>query len=148
MNGATWYLDLPNYLTSKELEFLNRVILKIKCGIVANNISHLRIVTKKIGGSFLNVYNTKTIQTFKDFGLQKFFIAELPENEINTLKVDFDYNFKEKVYMTLKFCPMKEVTGADCGHCPFNQGWTYRLNNKEFKLTRKKCVECTFYLTD
>ena len=50
--------------------------------------------------------------------------------------------------MTLKFCPMKELYKNDCSNCTFSDGYTYKLNNMEFKLKRKKCDECTFYLTD
>jgi len=148
MKGKYWYLDLPNYCTSKELAFFKSLVSKINCGIVANNISHISFATRKIGGAFLNVYNTKTVEVFKDFGIQKFFIAELRDEDIENLKVDFEYNVREKVYMTLKFCPMKELYKNDCSNCTFSDGYTYKLNNMEFKLKRKKCDECTFYLTD
>lgn len=148
MNGGNWYLDLPNYCTSKEIEFFKSIVSKTKCGIVANNLSQLSFVTRKLGGQFLNVYNTKTIDALKDFGLQKFFIAELEEKQVKELNEDFEYSFREKVYMTLKFCPIKELYKNNCDNCPFSNGYTYKLNDKEFKLSRKKCLECTFYLTD
>lgn len=148
MNGACWYLDLPNYCTSNEIEFFNKVISKTNCGIVANNLSHLKYVTCKIGGSFLNVYNTKTIELLKDFGVLKFFIAELESEDVENLKSDFEYNFRDRVYMTLRFCPIKEYNKTDCNNCTFNNKYTYKLNSKEFKLKRKRCNDCTFYLTD
>lgn len=148
MNGNGWYLDVPNYCTSKEMEFFKDIISKTNAGIVANNLSHLSFVTRKIGGKFLNIYNSKTVDLLKDFGIHKFFIAELTEDEVKKFKTDFEYNFDERVYMTLKFCPMKELGEFDCGKCSFSNNFTYKLNKKEFRIERKKCIECTFYLTD
>lgn len=148
MDGKDWYLDLPNYATQKEVELLKQILNKTNAGVVVNNLYALDFNCKKIGGSFLNVYNSFSVNLLKEFDIEKIFIAEAGENEVLSFYESFEYAYREKVYMTLKFCPIKQIYKVDCANCKWSNGLKYKLNNKEFALKRKKCIDCTFYLTD
>ena len=58
---AEWFLDIPNYATSKEVELYEKWVKEFNIGVVVNNIYALDFNCSKIGGSFLNVYNSYAI---------------------------------------------------------------------------------------
>jgi len=51
--------------------------------------------------------------------------------------------------MTLRHCPMKNLLNGSCSNCPYEDGYSYKMEGgKVMKLKRKKLSTCTFYLTD
>ena len=129
------YLDLPNFALEKDIELLKNIVTKTKIGIVANNYYALTFDTSDIiiGGG-LNVYNSFTAKIYN-----KPIICA--ESNIAT--------FLKYPYMTLRHCPMKNHLNANCNNCPYNNNYTYRMDNgKILKLKRKKISTCTFYLCD
>ena len=113
---------------------LKNIIEKTGVGVVANNYYALTLSDNIIIGAGLNVYNS-----FTAFELNKpFFTAESELGE----RIDF-------AYMTLRHCPMKNLLNASCESCPYEDGFTYKMDSgKVVKLKRKKLSTCTFYLTD
>ena len=113
---------------------LKNIIEKTGISIVANNYYALTLTDNYIIGAGLNVYNS-----FSAFELKKpFFTAESEMAK----RIDF-------AYMTFRHCPMKNLLNASCESCPFDVGFTYKMDSgKVMKLKRKKLSTCTFYLTD
>ncbi len=132
--GCKPYLDTPNFALEKDVELLKNIIKNCQIGIVANNYYALNLTDDVIVGAGLNVYNN-----FTAFELGKeFFVAEGDLAK----RVDFSY-------MTLRHCPMKNLLGANCSACPFEDGYAYKMESgKVMRLKRKKLSSCTFYLTD
>ena len=127
------YLDTPNFALKEDIELLNEIINQTKISIIANNYYALNFQTNIVIGAGLNVYNNQTAKIYN-----KPIITA--ESEIST-KIDYPY-------MTLRHCPMKSNMGANCGNCPYSDGYTYKMDNgKILKLKRKKLSTCTFYLT-
>lgn len=129
------YLDLPNFALAKDISLLKEIVAKTKIGIVANNYYALDFDTDDIViGSGLNVYNSYTAKIFSK----------------PVLCAESDIATKEKYpYMTLRHCPMKNLLHANCDKCPYDNNYTYRMDNgKILKLKRKKMTTCTFYLCD
>lgn len=129
------YLDLPNFALAQDILLLKEIVKKSNIGIVANNYYALDFDTDNIViGGGLNVYNSYTAKIYN-----KPIICA--ESNIAT---------KQKYpYMTLRHCPMKNLLHATCNKCPYNNNYTYRMDNgKILKLKRKKMSTCTFYLCD
>ncbi len=129
------YLDLPNFALEKDIELLKNIVLETKIGIVANNYYALDFKTNDIiiGGG-LNVYNS--------------FTAKIFNKPIICAESNIATNIKYP-YMTLRHCPMKNHLKANCNNCPYNNNYTYKMDNgKVLKLKRKKISTCTFYLCD
>lgn len=132
--GKIAYLDTPNFALKNDIELLKKIIKKTGVGVVANNYYALTLSDNLVIGAGLNVYNS-----FTAFELKKpFFTAESNLGE----RIDC-------AYMTLRHCPMKNLLNASCEKCPYEQGFTYKMDSgKVMKLKRKKLSTCTFYLTD
>lgn len=131
-NGAIGYLDTPNFATKESVEILEDIINKTGIKIVANNLYAMQFNTEKIIGGGLNVFNVYTAELFNS----------------KVIKAEGEKSIKFQ-YMTLRHCPFKNNLGANCNKCPYEKGYSYRLENgKELKLKRKKLSDCTFYLTD
>ena len=128
------YLDTPNFALEKDIRLLKNIVKSTGVGVVANNYYALILSQNYIIGAGLNVYNS-----FTAFELGKpFFTAE---SEIGK-RIDF-------AFMTLRHCPMKNLLNASCEKCPYEDGFTYKMDSgKVMKLKRKKLTSCTFYLTD
>lgn len=133
-SGKIAYLDTPNFALKNDIELLKKIIKKTGIGVVANNYYALTLSDNLVIGAGLNVYNS-----FTAFELKKpFFTAESNLGE----RIDC-------AYMTLRHCPMKNLLNASCEKCPYEQGFTYKMDSgKVMKLKRKKLSTCTFYLTD
>lgn len=124
-------LNLPNFALQQDVDMLKQIVEKTKITIVANNLYALNFDTEKIIGGGLNVYNSYTANYFN----LPFIKAE-------------GGNYKAP-YMTMRHCPMKQHLSADCTHCPFKNGYYYKMQNgKKLKLKRVKMSTCTFCLTD
>jgi len=94
-----------------------------------NNSYALHFNTEKIIGGGMNVYNSYSANYFN-----------LPyiQAEGDTYKMP---------YMTLMHCPMKNLLKANCGNCPYKEGYEYVIQNgRRFKLRRIKISSCTFEL--
>lgn len=128
------FLDLPNYATKKDVNFLQEIVEKNNLPIIANNYYSLDFNTEKVIGGGLNVFN------------------HYSANYYNLPIIFSEDCFEKKTkfpYMTLLHCPMKNHLGATCNNCPYKNGYTYVMQNgKELKLKRKKLSSCVFYLTD
>lgn len=125
------YLNLPNFVLKKDIEFLRKIVEKTKVGVVVNNLYGLEFDAEKIVGGGMNVYNSYTA---------KYFNLPYISAENGTFKMP---------YMTLRHCPMKEHLNASCNNCPYQDGYKYVMDNgNTLKLKRLKMSTCTFYLTD
>ena len=132
--GKNFYLDIPNFALESDIHLLKEIIEKTKASIVANNMYALCFDTEIVVGGGLNVFNKKTA---KYYG-KKFVVAE---GDVGN-RVNFPY-------MTLRHCPMKSNLNATCKNCPYQDGFSYRMQNgKILNLKRKKLSTCTFYLVD
>ena len=128
------YLDTPNFALKSDIELLKTMVKNTGVGVVANNYYALTLSENYIIGAGLNVYNS-----FTAFELKKPFITA--EGDMGK-RINF-------AYMTLRHCPMKNLLNASCEKCPFEDGFTYKMDSgKVMKLKRKKLASCTFYLTD
>ena len=126
------YLDLPNYATKKDIEYLKTLVEKLNIKVVANNYYVLSVFDDCVIGAGLNVYNSVTADIFS----LPFITAESDLGE----RIDYPY-------MTFRHCPMKSHLKAGCDKCPYRDGYVYRMDNgKVLKLKRKKISTCTFYL--
>lgn len=125
-------LNLPNFALKPDIEFLRDLVEKNKIAVLANNLYALDFNTKIYLGGGMNVYN--------NFSASVFGLPFIPAENIEQHTMP---------YMTLRHCPMKEHLHANCGNCPYHNGYEFVLNTgKRFKLKRKKLSTCTFYLTD
>lgn len=128
------FLDLPNFALKKDVAHLKNLVKKTNITIIANNCFALDFDAEMVIGAGMNVYNSVTASIFDKPILTA-------ESDIST-RIDFPY-------MTLRHCPFKCHFGASCANCPYEDGFTYRMDNgKVLKLKRKKLSTCTFYLTD
>lgn len=125
------YLNLPNFVLKKDIEFLRNIVEKTKVGVVVNNLYGLEFNTEKIIGGGMNVYNSYTAKYF------------------NLPYISAENGIFKMPYMTLRHCPMKEHLNANCNNCPYQDGYKYVMDNgNTLKLKRLKMSTCTFYLTD
>lgn len=132
--GKNFYLSTPNFALEKDIAILTDIVKKTGCGVVANNYYALNLCDKIIVGAPLNVYNNFTANELN----LPFITAEIDLGS----RIDF-------AYMTLRHCPMKAHLNGNCNNCPYQDGFTYTMDNgKVLKLKRKKLSTCTFYLTD
>ncbi|MBE7076372.1 MAG: U32 family peptidase [Clostridiales bacterium] len=123
-------LDLPNFALNEDVIYLKDLVENLQVAILVNNPYALNFNTIKYIGWGMNVYNSYTANYFN-------LPYVLPENEKNI----------SAPVMTLRHCPMKNILGATCETCPYNNNYTYKMQNgKVLKLKRKKLSTCTFYL--
>lgn len=128
------YLDLPNFATKQDVEYLKNIVEKNKLPIIANNYYALTFNTEIIIGGGLNVYNHYSANFYN--------LPIICSEDSVTSKTKFPY-------MTLRHCPFKNDLGATCDKCPYKNGYTLTMQNgKDLKIKRKKLSSCTFYLTD
>lgn len=128
------YLDLPNFATRQDVEFLKNLVEKHHLPIVANNYYALTFNTEIVIGGGLNVYNHYSASFYN--------LPIICSEDSIAPRADFPY-------MTLRHCPFKNDLGATCDKCPYQKGYSLALQNgKELKIKRKKLSSCTFYLTD
>lgn len=129
--GKKAILDTPNFATEKDIKLLKNIINSTKICILANNYYALSLSSNFAIGAGLNVYNG---------------YSPLCDFEILTAELEQSCKFP---YMTLRHCPLKNHIGATCNNCPFDDDYSYKMDNgKILKLKRKKLSSCTFYLTD
>lgn len=149
-NNINGYIDIPNFATKTDIDMIDLAIGQTNLGIVANNLYALNFNCKKIGGQFLNIYNSYTIKVLKQLGdFEAIFVEELSNDEIEDLNANIPLIKRERVYMTLLHCPFKNNLQCECNNCKFNNNATYTINNgKKFKLKRKKTSTCVFLLKD
>ncbi len=132
--GKNAFLDTPNFALKNDIDLLRQIVENTGVGVVANNYYALTFGDNLLIGGGLNVYNSFTASELK----KPFFTAESDMAK----RIDF-------AYMTLRHCPMKNLLNANCDKCPFDVGFTYKMDSgKVMKLKRKKLSTCTFYLTD
>ena len=149
-NNVNGYIDLPNFATKQDIEMINKTLSQTSLGVVANNIYALGFNCKKIGGQFLNVYNSFTVRALSELcEFDALFVEELRKEQINNLKTNLPLLTREKVYMTLLHCPFKQNMGCDCSSCAYTNKATFTINSgKKFKIKRKKTASCVFLLKD
>ncbi len=129
--NKTAILNIPNFALAKDIEMLRNLIEKTHIAIMINNLYALSFDTKIHIGGGMNVYNNYTAEYLS----APYLTAE---------KSDF-----KLPYMTLRHCPMKEHLSADCSHCPYKDGYYYKMENGTIlKLKRVKMSTCTFYLSE
>ncbi len=132
--GKEFYLDLPNFALEKDIDALKKIVSDCNVCVVANNYYALSLTDNFVVGGGLNVYNHTTASIFNKPVMSV-------ESDIST-KTDFPY-------MTLRHCPFKNHLNANCANCPYENGYTFRMENgKQLNLKRKKLSTCTFYLSD
>ena len=118
--------------------------------MVVNNLYGLTFDCKKLGGQFLNIYNSYTLHILKQLGnFDAMFVEELTDSQITELQTDMPLLRRERAYMTLLHCPFKNNLQCECNNCKFNTNTTYTINSgKKFKIKRKKTANCVFLLKD
>jgi len=146
---SDYYLDLPIFATTNEIEFFKKILQKASFGVVANNYYALNLSKKTIIGMGLNVYNTLTYDFYKKLGFDKIILSkELLEHELD----EFEDNAivqttGREEYMTLKHCPYKEFFASSCDKCKYKQWVVYKMQNgRKLLLERKKVFTCQFSL--
>ena len=149
VNNIQGYIDLPNFATQQDLIKIHNALTDTSLGVVANNIYALGFDCKMIGGQFLNIYNSFTIQVLNMLHpLDAMFVEELTDVELQQLTTSVPLLRRERVYMTLLHCPFKQNVGCNCGDCKYNEA-SYTINSgKKFKVKRKKTTSCVFLLKD
>ena len=149
-NKINGYIDLPNFATEQDINMISKALTRTSLGVVANNLYALNFNCKKIGGQFLNVYNSFTIRALTELcKLDAIFVEELRAEEINNLISNIPLITREKVYMTLLHCPFKQNLGCDCSNCGYTNKASFTINSgKKFNIKRKKTSTCVFLLKD
>lgn len=128
------YLDLPNFLLDADFEILKQIIDKTNIAVVANNVGELELGKTKVIGSGMNVYNSQSANVFDA-------PVMFAENS--------DFQISPYPYMTLRHCPFKQHSHANCKNCPYKNGYYFEMQNgKKLFVKRKKLSTCTFYLVD
>lgn len=147
--GVDGYIDLPVFATDADIKLIQSIISSTDLGVVVNNLYGLSFDCKKIGGQFLNIYNSYTINLLTELSeFQAFFVEELTNIQLNKLNSSLPLLRREKAYMTLVHCPFKSHIGGDCANCKFDDA-TYTINTgKCFAVKRKKTANCVFVLKD
>lgn len=148
-NKVKGFIDLPVFATESDINIIKKVLDNTNLGVVVNNLYGLNFDCNKMGGQFLNIYNSYTLKILNQIDkFEGFFIEELKDSEFKNIITDRVLLRREKVYMTLLHCPFKVNIGGDCSKCKYDQA-TYTLNTgKRFKIKRKKTVNCIFLLKD
>ena len=149
-NNINGYIDIPNFATKQDIEMIKYVLDKTSIGVVVNNLYGLCFDCRKIGGQFLNVYNSYTLQVLEHLGnFEAMFVEELNDKQMAELQTNVPLLKRERAYMTLLHCPFKTNMQCECGTCKFDDNATYTINSgKKFKIKRKKTVTCVFMLKD
>ncbi len=125
-------LNLPNFATHEDIEYLKQILNKVDISILVNNPYAFTFANKKYIGAGLNVYNNYSANYYN-----------LPY-----LTAENQQNYKMP-YMTLRHCPIKQFLNGDCANCKYSPNLKYKMQNgKILKLSRIKLKTCTFYLTD
>ncbi|MEG1922956.1 MAG: DUF3656 domain-containing protein [Clostridia bacterium] len=149
-----WYLDLPNYANSDDLEVIVNWIERYKVkAIVANNIYAISFakehLLKFIGGLGLNISNKATAEYLYKKGAEAFIYSmELSKRDIDKIGLGGYIFTQGDIYnMTLSHCPYKLVFGyEDCLKCKCDDGdmeYVDELSN-HFKIQRRKISKCYF----
>ncbi len=145
-NKCDGYLDLPNFATEQDILKITKVLNETNLGIVANNLYAFKFNCKKIGGQFLNIYNSYTIQQLLELDkMQACFVEEIDREDLN---LSVPLLKRENVYMTLLHCPFKQNLGGDCNNCKYNKASYTMSNGRKFNIKRKKTYNCVFLLKD
>lgn len=149
-NSINGYIDIPNFATEQDVKIIKNILSKTNLGIVANNLYAFDFDCKMIGGQFLNVYNSYTLDVLQRLHkLEAAFVEELGANDIDKLQTDLSILKREKVYMTLLHCPFKQNENCDCGDCKYSDEARFKINSgKQFNIKRKKTATCVFLLKD
>ena len=146
------YLNLPVINLYEEIETIKEALSKIdNLGIIANNYSHLQLTTinKTIIGSNLNVFNSSTVAYYASLGYKNLILSieDIDYQKIKNSGVNlFAFSNFYPEYMYFKHCPVREHFVKDCKECKFNQNFSYKLNNIDFVLKRRKIKFCQFVL--
>ena len=144
------YIDMPNFATDKDIKLIKLALEQTSLGVVANNLYALNFDCLKIGGQFLNIYNSFTLYVLNKLaGINVAFVEELTAGQISKLQTDTRLLKREPVYMTILHCPFKTHLKCECVNCKFDANATYTINSgKKFKIKRKKTSTCVFMLKD
>ena len=127
--GAKPFVDLPNFATNADVEYLKKILSPLNVGVVANNYWSLCMPNEKVAGSLLNVYNNQSAS-----------VLGMPVIDSKTTKPP---------YMTLRFCPFKQYLKCDCKNCKYkDNSYFVTENGKKLKISRKRITSCSFYLSD
>jgi len=149
-NNLNGFIDIPNFATEQDIKIIKNVLSKTNLGVVANNLYAFDFECKMIGGQFLNVYNSYTLDVLQGLHkLEAVFVEELNINDIDKLQTDLPILKREKVYMTLLHCPFKQHTNCNCNDCKYSDDSRFKINSgKQFNIKRKKTATCVFLLKD
>ncbi len=149
-NGVMGYIDLPNFATERDIVLIKEALNQTNLGAVVNNLWALDLDCNKLGGQFLNMYNSFAIKALQQItDLKAVFVEELKEEQINALKTNTPILRRERVYMTLLHCPFKQNFNCDCASCKYADNASFTINSgKKFKVKRKKTATCVFLLKD
>ncbi len=127
--GARPFVDLPNFVTNADAEYLIKILSPLNVGVVVNNYWALCLPNEKVAGSLLNVFNNVSAK-----------VLGLPV---------LSGRVARPPYMTLRACPFKQYLKCDCKNCKYKSGsYFVTENGKKLKITRKRITSCNFYLND
>ena len=138
--GIQPFLDTPHFALAADIATLGTILAHTGVGIVAHNYYALGFDCPILVGSGLNVYNSVTAALYAGPSPLWPRIQGIVAPQCGGILAP---------YMTLRHCPLKAHLGADCAHCPYQEGmYDYLFENKVLRLKRKRLADCTFYLTD
>ncbi len=146
------FISFPIMVWLKDLEIIKKIIKICKLwGIYANNYYALTLAKpdKTIIGSTMNVYNSYSVNFYKELGYDNIVltIEDIDLSQIKNSGVTlFQMIHYYPEYMYLKHCPIKENLNVSCNNCQYNSYYEYKLNSKIFRLIRRKILSCQFVL--
>ena len=145
-------LKLPNVARGKDIDNIYKIIEGSKeiSGIYADNLYAIEIANrfdlKVVGGSVLNIYNSKTVKRLE---LENYMIsAELNLGECKEFSSDaFVFSYGYMPLMTLTHCPLQLAGKSACGcGCRYSGPFSYSDERHAFAIRRIKNVNCIFTL--
>ena len=145
-------LKLPNVARGKDIDNIYKIIEGSKeiSGIYADNLYAIEIANrfdlKVVGGSLLNIYNSKTVKRLE---LENYMIsAELNLGECKEFSSDaFVFSYGYMPLMTLTHCPLQLAGKSACGcGCRYSGPFSYSDERHAFAIRRIKNVNCIFTL--
>ena len=145
------FLNLPKVLRNEDFKIIQNIITsfnKEELGIVANNIAHIHFSLlgyEVVGGVYLNITNSITIEALKEFNITNF--VKSFESFASLLDKGLTYIGAPAV-MTFCHCPYKtNFENTSCKECKYNADLTYVADNKRrYKIRRTKIKNCIFEL--
>lgn len=146
------FISFPIITNSEEVLLIKKILTYCKnWGIYANNyyVFTLTDPNKIMVGSNMNIYNSYSVMFYKNLGIKNI-VLSIENIENNLIKNNgtnlFAFEKFYPEYMYFKHCPLKEHFASKCNSCLYKNNLDCKLNNREFKLLRRRFLQCHFVL--